>query len=90
MARGGAANRGSSRVTILEEKCKGVEDCGLCLFICPKRLFESSGRMNQAGYIPPEMTDERKCTGCQSCMLYCPDMAIIVETDEAETGEEAL
>ena len=48
--------------------------------------------MNPAGYIPPEVTDEVSCTNCQSCMIYCPDFAIVVEkpveggpdTEEAE------
>ncbi len=67
-----------SAVTIFRETCKGVEDCGICAFVCPKSLFEPSGEMNAAGYVPPKVTDQDKCTGCQNCMISCPDMAIVV------------
>ncbi|UCE74323.1 MAG: 4Fe-4S binding protein [Methanomassiliicoccales archaeon] len=35
--------------------------------------------MNDTGYIPPEIEEENKCTGCENCMIYCPDFAIVVE-----------
>jgi 2-oxoglutarate ferredoxin oxidoreductase subunit delta len=73
-----------AKVYVIEESCKGTDDCGICLTVCPKGLFEPSGRMNQAGYIPPRVTDMAECTGCQSCMIYCPDMALVAEKDESE------
>jgi 2-oxoglutarate ferredoxin oxidoreductase subunit delta len=38
--------------------------------------------MNDAGYYPPEVTDQEACTGCRNCMIYCPDFAIAVEKDD--------
>lgn len=67
------------KVTIFEESCKGVEDCGLCMLVCPKELFRACNKMNAAGYIPPEIKDESECSGCQNCMVYCPDFAIVAE-----------
>lgn len=77
-------------ITILNNSCKGVEDCGICIFVCPKGLFQACDQMNELGYLPPELKDEAECTGCQNCMIYCPDFAILVEkTSEAATnGEE--
>ncbi len=66
-------------VTILEQSCKGVEDCGICTFVCPKSLFRASDKMNNVGYVPPRIEGQEKCTGCMSCMIYCPDFSIVVE-----------
>jgi len=75
-----------SKITIFRQACKGVDDCGICTFICPKQLFQASKEMNEAGYFPPEYKGESECTGCQNCMIYCPDFAIVVEKD---IGDEA-
>ncbi len=68
-------------VTVLEQSCKGVEDCGICTFVCPESLFKSSERINNAGYVPPQVEGREKCTGCRNCMIYCPDFSIVVEKD---------
>lgn len=84
-----------SKVTIFRQSCKGVDDCGICAYVCPKELFRACTEMNEAGYFPPEIQDENECTGCQNCMIYCPDFAIAVEKpsespatdDEEKNGE---
>ena len=68
-----------SKVTIFSESCKGVDDCGICKYVCPRDLFQACKEMNEAGYFPPEIKDESECTACRNCMLYCPDFAINVE-----------
>lgn len=68
-----------TKLTILRQGCKGADQCGICKFVCPEGLYRDSGQMNDAGYIPPEIFDQDRCTGCGNCMIFCPDMAIIVE-----------
>lgn len=70
-----------SKVTVLSQNCKGVDQCGICKFVCPKDLYGDSQEMNSAGYYPPEMMDEESCTTCENCMIYCPDMAIVVHKE---------
>ena len=70
------------KVTILKGSCKGVDDCGICKYVCSKELFTDCKQMSETGYIPPEIIDEKACTGSQNCMLFCPDFAIIVEETE--------
>ncbi len=64
------------------EACKGIEDCAICSFVCPVNLFVSSGLFNTRGYLVPQVSDQKKCTGCGNCMISCPDMAIVIETEE--------
>jgi len=60
------------KVTIFTESCKGMDDCGICRFVCPKDLFEACKEMNATGYYPPEIKDESECTGCDLCIPPCP------------------
>jgi 2-oxoglutarate ferredoxin oxidoreductase subunit delta len=79
-------------VTIIHEACKGTEDCGICIFVCPKDLFEASDQMNASGYIPPRLRNVEDCVACQNCMVYCPDFAIVAEgkalSDDREVEDE--
>ncbi len=44
--------------------------------------------MNEAGFFPPKITYESKCTGCMNCMIFCPDFAIMVEKgDSGHSGK---
>lgn len=74
-------------VTILTESCKGVEDCGLCMEVCPKDLFVSADKANTRGYLPSAITDEAACIGCEACMHTCPDFAVVVV--KTKTSKEA-
>jgi 2-oxoglutarate ferredoxin oxidoreductase subunit delta len=66
------------RVTFKEERCKG---CGNCIQACPKKIIAFSDRLNNKGYHPAEVTEERmsQCIGCVSCARMCPDCVIVVE-----------
>jgi len=75
-----------SKVTLFSQSCKGVEDCGICIFVCPKQLLFESDEMNSAGYLLPKLSDEDLCTGCRNCMIYCPDFAILVENDGVKSS----
>lgn len=67
------------KIYLLREACKGVNDCGICMFVCPKGVLEASDELNRKGFFPPEVVDENACTQCGNCMIFCPDMAIVVE-----------
>jgi 2-oxoglutarate ferredoxin oxidoreductase subunit delta len=75
------------KVTLFPKSCKGIEDCGICAFVCPKSLFVASEEMNEAGYLPPKLPEDDKCTACGNCMIYCPDFAIVVEGAAADKRE---
>lgn len=77
-----------SRVTFLEERCKG---CLLCTVACPKKIIEPSTRFNRQGYKVVEVTDENmsKCIGCAFCATICPDCVITVyRSKKAAKGEK--
>ena len=74
------------KITTFRQSCKGVEDCGICIFVCPKQVLIESDEPNQAGYLPPKVGDESLCTGCENCMIYCPDFAIVLERDDSESS----
>ena len=67
------------KIYILREACKGVNDCGICKFVCSNDVLGTSDVLNQKGFLPPEVVDEDSCNQCGNCMIFCPDMAIIVE-----------
>ncbi|MBU1206371.1 MAG: ferredoxin family protein [Proteobacteria bacterium] len=73
-------------IRIYRELCKGVEECGICREVCPKKLFSPSKSLNRKGYRPPQVTQREACTQCQNCMIYCPDLAIAVEHRKAGKG----
>ena len=66
------------KVRIFQELCKGIEECGMCLHVCPKNLFKPAMTLNQKGYRPPEITEQESCTSCENCVIFCPDMAIAI------------
>jgi len=78
-----------SKVTIFSQFCKGVDDCGICVYVCPRDLFQACQEMNEAGYYPPEIEDESECTACRNCMIYCPDFAIDVEKPTDPSAEHS-
>ncbi len=71
-----------AEVKVFAELCKGVEECGICVYICPRQLFHPSSTLNKKGYRPPQITEQERCTGCENCMIYCPDMAIAVAKEK--------
>jgi 2-oxoglutarate ferredoxin oxidoreductase subunit delta len=67
-----------ARVTFREERCKG---CGNCIQVCPKKIITFAEKLNDKGYHPVEVTEERmgQCTACTACARMCPDCVIVVE-----------
>lgn len=66
-----------ARITVDAGFCKG---CGLCVDFCPLHIIElDPNTITQKGYHPAHCIDDDRCTGCASCALMCPDVAITVE-----------
>jgi 2-oxoglutarate ferredoxin oxidoreductase subunit delta len=66
----------SSKLEIYKDLCKG---CGICLEKCPvKALSWSQEEMNYYSTPAPEV-DDKTCTQCGLCELFCPDCAIKVK-----------
>ena len=65
-------------IRINEDLCKGCKDCGLCIAFCPKNVLEMSDKLAKKGVNPPEIINPEDCTLCKKCMMYCPDLAIMV------------
>ena len=75
-------------ITIFREQCKGTGGCGICLHVCPKKVYEPSDELTSRGVYPPEPVRSGDCIGCLQCMIYCPDMVIVVEeADDGDTTE---
>ncbi|HCX60868.1 MAG TPA: 2-ketoglutarate ferredoxin oxidoreductase subunit delta [Clostridiales bacterium] len=55
------------KVEVNEKLCKR---CGICSTFCPVKVFtcEIDGL--------PVYTYQEKCTGCNLCVLRCPDIAL--------------
>jgi len=56
-------------ITIFDRWCKS---CGLCSAFCPTRtiIADEEGR--------PSVIESERCTGCQWCVMHCPDLAISI------------
>lgn len=64
------------RITVDDHFCKG---CGLCVDACPTHIIElDASRITAKGYHPAHVVRPEGCTGCMSCALMCPDVAIEV------------
>jgi 2-oxoglutarate ferredoxin oxidoreductase subunit delta len=56
--------------------CKG---CGLCVFVCPKKVFAMSKDPSPRGYFPAIAEHPENCVACGQCEILCPDLAITLE-----------
>lgn len=68
----------SGKIEINQELCKG---CELCISFCPKKLITLADNLNSAGYMPSSFKDDGECTGCATCAIVCPEVAIEVYRD---------
>jgi 2-oxoglutarate ferredoxin oxidoreductase subunit delta len=55
--------------------CKG---CGVCVEMCPRKVFEWSKELSEKGVHYPVPVNAEKCVKCKLCELLCPDFAIAV------------
>ena len=66
----------SMSIYIDDKICKG---CKLCMYFCPNNVFQMRDKVNDKGFIIPEVVNENECKKCKLCELTCPDLAIFVE-----------
>jgi 2-oxoglutarate ferredoxin oxidoreductase subunit delta len=76
-------NRVPANLRIYHELCKGVDECGICVYVCKKEVFKPSETLNQKGYRPPVVMKGDQCTACENCMIFCPDLAIVVAGEKS-------
>ena len=63
-------------INIDRERCKGYS---LCIEFCPKKAIFVSNDLNLKGYYVAAFDDSKGCTGCATCAVICPDVAIEVD-----------
>ncbi len=79
-----AKSRGVAIVQIDESLCKGIEGCKICVEICPESILGPADYFSLRGIHPAVVHDMEKCTGCDLCMLHCPELAVVVQSQRAE------
>jgi 2-oxoglutarate ferredoxin oxidoreductase subunit delta len=73
-----------SVLRVYRELCKGIDECGICIYTCQKKVFRPAESLNPKGYRPPDVVNEKACTQCENCMIFCPDMAIVVSEEKSK------
>jgi 2-oxoglutarate ferredoxin oxidoreductase subunit delta len=67
----------TSYIIIDKDRCKA---CHICISVCPRQIIHISDNINQFGYNYADVivAKAHECTGCKSCAIMCPDIAISV------------
>ena len=66
-----------SRRKYLEVNAGWCKGCGICVAFCPKNVLE----LDDTEKVVVARPDD--CNYCGDCEIRCPDLAIIVVTEEA-------
>lgn len=78
-----AKHKGIERIDIDARLCKGTEGCGICIDLCREGVLGSADFLSPRGVHPAAVVRLEQCTGCEWCMIYCPDMAVNVAQSKA-------
>ena len=70
-------------IQIDDRLCKGTEGCGICIDLCKEDVLGRAEEFSSRGVHPAAVVHLEECTGCDICMIYCPDLAVIVQRAEA-------
>ncbi len=62
---------------------KACKECGYCMAVCPKNLFEKGQEFNDKGFRAYRVVRPQDCVGCTKCFYACPDFAISLKKLEA-------
>jgi NAD-dependent dihydropyrimidine dehydrogenase PreA subunit len=57
----------------------GCRNCGLCVAICPTKVFEEDGPQQLAKVVRQE-----DCIGCTSCLYLCPSRCLSVTAEKPQ------
>ena len=70
-------SRKTGYIIIDKDKCKA---CYYCISVCPMEIIGISIDINRLGFNYAEAITEKshECTGCKSCAIMCPDVAISI------------
>lgn len=69
-------SEGVASISVDTFLCKG---CGICVEMCPRKVFEWSEELSEKGVHYPVPANAEKCVKCKLCELLCPDFAIAVK-----------
>lgn len=77
------AKRQVARLEIDPRLCKGTEGCRICLDQCGEGVLGIAPGLSPRGVHPAAVVELAKCTGCELCVIHCPDLAINLVMSEA-------
>lgn len=77
------AKRQVLKLEIDPRLCKGTEGCSICRDRCEEGVLGVSPDLSPRGVHPAVVLALAKCTGCELCVIHCPDMAINLVMSEA-------
>ena len=75
--------RKTNHIVIDKDKCKA---CHYCIMVCAREIIGTSKEINRLGVNYAEVIPDKahECTGCKSCPIMCPDIAISVIRSRAQ------
>ena len=60
-------------VSIAQDQCLGLKDCGACVRVCPVNIFEKDGQRPRVA-----TANEDECILCDQCRQECAPGAITI------------
>jgi len=76
-----ARGKNGKTVWIDGDLCKGTEGCGLCLDVCRFDVLGVAESLSARGVHPAEVINPERCTGCELCVLHCPELAVGIDKE---------
>ncbi len=70
----------------VEVDFQACKECGYCMAVCPKGVFEKGQEFNDKGFRAYLAKNPDSCVGCGKCFYACPDFAISLIKFEINTG----